>query len=83
MTSFAATSEAPAVLTVAYDIGEPGGAGWDAAVRHRNMWGKLYTGIHFLDDDTVVLSFRPADNRQRWAEWERVRAAWIMEDLAA
>jgi hypothetical protein len=67
------------VLTVVYDVSNADG--WEAAVRHRAMWGKLYTLIDWLDDDTVVLTFRPAENQKRWAGWERVRREWIMRDL--
>jgi hypothetical protein len=75
-----ATTAQAAVLAVAYDLRGP--VGRESANRHRSYWGKLYTDIHTLALDHVVLVFRP-DPDERWREWERVRAQWIMEELAA
>ena len=60
-----------------YDLRDP--AAWRAAHRHRGFWGKLYTDIHYLDTDHVVLVFRPAPD-ERWRAWEQVRLEWILED---
>jgi hypothetical protein len=66
-------------LLVVYDLRDPDA--WQAARRHRDMWGKLYTDIHALNYDHVALAFRPAPN-QRWRAWELVRLSWILnEDL--
>jgi hypothetical protein len=65
-------------FAILYDLRDP-----DARKRahgHRNYWGKLYTDIHALDNDHVLLSFRPAPD-PRWRAWENVRRRWIMEDL--
>ncbi len=63
-----------------YDLRNPDA--WRAARRHRGDWGKLYTDIHYLEDEHVVLVFRPAPD-ERWREWEAVRLEWILEDRAA
>ena len=60
-----------------YDLSDP--VAWEAAHRHRGNWGKLYTDIHYLDTDHVVLVFRPAPD-ERWRAWESVRLEWILED---
>ena len=56
---------------------------WARAHQHRNLWGKLYTEVCFLDNDHVILTFRPASD-QRWRAWEEGRRAWILgEEVAA
>jgi hypothetical protein len=75
-----ATVEQPVILTIVYDLRDPGA--WDEACRHARLWGRLYTDLHRLDDQGVVLVFRPAPD-ERWREWERVRAQWIMKELVA
>jgi hypothetical protein len=67
-------------FAVAYDLREPGT--WQRALRQRSTWGKLYTDGYYLGPDHIVLVFRPAPD-ERWRDWERVRAQWIMEELAA
>ena len=61
-----------------YDLRDPDA--WRQAHRHRGYWGKLYTDIHTLGLDHVVLVFRPAPD-ERWRDWEEVRLGWILEDL--
>jgi len=65
-------------LVVVYDIRDDDG--WRTANRHRNYWGKTHTRVHYLAEDVVVLTFRPAPE-QRWRPWERVRQSWILEEL--
>jgi hypothetical protein len=65
-------------LLVAYDIQDT--AGWETANRHRNFWGKTHTRVHYLEENVVVLVFRPAPD-QRWRPWESVRMGWILEEL--
>jgi hypothetical protein len=50
------------------------------AHRDRQFWGKLYTDIAVLDNDHIVLTFRPAG--ERWEKWETVRRRWILERAA-
>jgi hypothetical protein len=69
-------------FAVAYDLREPGA--WQRALRHRDLWGKLYTDGFYLDPDHIVLVFRPAPSKpERWRAWERVRARWILGELPA
>jgi len=63
-------------LLVAYDIRDPGA--WQAARRHRALWGKLYTDIHALDHEHIALVFRSAG--ERWRAWELVRLSWILDE---
>ena len=67
-----------ACLSVLYDVGTTDG--WEAACRYRRWWGVLYTVIHWLDEDTVILEFRPSP-RPWWRPWEEVRLRMILEDL--
>jgi hypothetical protein len=71
-------SEGSAELLVVYDIGDA--AGWETANRHRSLWGKTHTRIHYLEENVVVLVFRPA-RQERWRPWEGVRRAWIESEL--
>ena len=64
-------------LVRVYDLRNPDA--WRAAHRHRGYWGKLYTDIHGLDDDHVVLVFRP-DPHERWRTWEGVRLRWHLDE---
>ena len=73
------TAELLPLLRV-YDLRDPDA--WRQAHRHRGFWRKLYTDIHVLDEDHVVLLFRPAPD-ERWRAWEKVRMGWILEDEAA
>jgi hypothetical protein len=68
-------TEQPVILTIVYDLRDPGA--WQQAHKHRGMWGKLFTDIHLLDSDHVVLVFRSGG--ERWSAWERVRLRWILE----
>jgi hypothetical protein len=70
------TATETVVLTVVYDLRDPGA--WEQANRARSTWGKLYTDVHHLEDDHVVLVFRPADD-ERWGAWEKVRLGWILD----
>lgn len=64
-----------------YDLRDP--AAWKQAHRDRALWGKLYTDIHVLDNDHVLLVFRAAED-SRWRAWEEVRRGWILgEGVAA
>jgi hypothetical protein len=68
-------------VIVVYDLRDEGA--WQAARRHRALWGKLYTDIHALTYDHIALVFRPAPD-ERWRPWELVRLSWILdEDLEA
>jgi hypothetical protein len=51
------------MVIVVYDLSDPDQ--WQAAHRHRCLWGRLYTDIHALDLDRVALVFRPAPD-ERW-----------------
>jgi hypothetical protein len=67
------------VLAIVYDLRDPGA--WDAARRHRRLWGQLYVDVHHLGEDAiVVLSFRPAPD-PRWRDWEATRLEWILDEL--
>ena len=66
-------------FTIVYDLRDP--QAWMKAHRDRNYWGKLYTDIDVLDNDHVILSFRPAPDKRRRA-WEQVRKRWILEGVA-
>jgi hypothetical protein len=65
-------------LIAIYDIS--GDDGWRTANRHRSYWGKTHTRVHYLEENVVVLAFRPAPD-QRWRPWEAVRRAWIEREL--
>jgi len=54
---------------------------WQAAHRHRAMWGRLYTDIHALGLDHIALVFRPAPD-ERWRAWERARLRLLLEDFS-
>jgi hypothetical protein len=73
----AGTLQAAAII---YDLRDPGAR--HQGRRDRNTWGKLYTDIHVLDRENVVLIFRPAPD-ERWRAWEKVRLRWILEGEAA
>jgi hypothetical protein len=66
----------PADLIVLYDLRDP--IAWQAARRHRALWGKLYTDIHALDYDHIALVFRSAG--ERWRPWELVRLSRILDE---
>jgi hypothetical protein len=67
-------------LLVTYDLRDP--IAWQAARRHRALWGKLYCDIVALDYDHILLVFRSAG--ERWRPWELVRLSRILhEDLEA
>lgn len=68
-------SRPPAEFSIVYDLREPGAG--QRANRDRCYWGKLYTDVHIVDSDHVLLTFRPAPDR-RWARWEEVRKGWIL-----
>ena len=65
------------MVIAVYDIKDA--AGWETANRHRNLWGKLYTRVYYLEEDVVVLAFCPAPD-QRWRPWELVRLSWILDE---
>lgn len=67
----------PALLVV-YDLRNP--LAWQAAHRHRNYWGKTHTRVHYVEENVVVLAFRPAPD-ERWRPWERVRLERILGQL--
>jgi hypothetical protein len=48
------TNEAIVVL---YDLTDPGA--WERAGRERRTWGRERTAIHGLDNDHVVIEFKP------------------------
>jgi hypothetical protein len=68
------------MVIVVYDLRDPDA--WQAARRHRDMWGRLHTDVFWLDGEHVALCFRPAPE-QRWRPWERVRLEWILEEPVA
>ena len=70
-------SEGSAVLLVVYDLRAPDQ--WQAAHRHRCLWGRLYTDIVDLDIDHIALVFRPAPDGG-WRPWELVRLSWILDE---
>jgi hypothetical protein len=65
-------------LLVVYDIRDDGG--WRTANRHRNYWGKTHTRVCYLEENVVVLAFRPAPD-SRWRPWESVRQSLILGEL--
>jgi len=67
-----------AQLLVVYDLRDPDA--WQAAHRHRNYWGKTHTHVHYLEENVVVLTFRPAPD-SRWQAWEQKRSEWILGEL--
>ena len=69
-------SAAPEVFVVVYDFRDR--PALQAAYRHRDYWGKLYTDIHALDADHVALVFRPAPDA-RWRGWEQARLELILD----
>jgi hypothetical protein len=69
-----------AAFTIIYDL-----RGADAqrkAHSDRNLWGKLYTDIHALDNDHVALVFRSA-GCEEWKAFEVTRKRWILEGHAS
>jgi hypothetical protein len=69
-------------FAILYDLADQ--AAWDAARRHSAWWGRLYTDIHTVDNDHVMLLFRPAPKRPGGAgKWEEIRKQRILEDAGA
>jgi hypothetical protein len=66
-----------AEFAIIYDLRDPGA--WQAAHRHRCLWGKLYTDIYDLGSDCIALVFRPAPD-EGWRSWELVRLSWILDE---
>jgi hypothetical protein len=66
------------VLVVVYDLRD--GSAWQAARRHRSLWGKTHTRVHYLEEHVVVLAFCPAPG-QRWRVWEALRQSMILGEL--
>ena len=66
-------------FNILYDLRDP--ESWKRAHCHRNLWGKLYTDIHVIDNDHILLYFCPAPD-ERWRKWEEVRRRWILEEVA-
>jgi hypothetical protein len=64
----------PLLFTMIYDLRDE--EAWRKAHRDRSLWGKIYTDIHVLDNDHIILSFRSGG--ERWWKWEKVRQAWIL-----
>ena len=64
-------------LVILYDLSDPGA--WEAARRHRALWGRLYVDVHSLGCDHIALVFRPAPD-ERWRPWERARLEWLFAD---
>jgi hypothetical protein len=64
------------MVIVVYDLSDPDA--WEAARRHRALWGRLYTDIHALGYDHIALVFQSGG--ERWQAWERVRLEWILKD---
>jgi hypothetical protein len=69
----------PEALAIVYDLRDPDV--WDRARYHRDCWGRIWTDVHTLGTDHVVLVFRSAG--PRWHAWEAVRMGWILEERAA
>jgi len=64
-------------LIMVYDLSDSDA--WQAARRHRALWGRLYVDVHALDPDHIALVFRPAPD-ERWRPWELVRLSWILKN---
>ena len=64
-------------LLVLYDLRHS--AAWERVTRHRSYWGKSHTCVHYLEENVVVLEFRPTTD-QRWRPWEDVRMSWILDE---
>jgi hypothetical protein len=67
----------PLPLVRVYDLRDPDAR--EATRRHRAFWGRTHTQIVLLDEDHVLLVFRPAPD-ERWRRWESVRLRWILEE---
>lgn len=50
-------SEVAEAMIVVYDLRDPDT--WERAHRERRAWGGEYSEIHALDNDHVVIEFRP------------------------
>jgi hypothetical protein len=66
-------------FTIIYDLRDA--EAWMKAHRDRNAWGRTHTDYYFLDQDHVVMVFRPAPDG-RWRRWEAIRRSWILEQGA-
>lgn len=69
------TAAASDALTIVYDLRDAGA--WREAHRHRRLWGHRFTSYYVLDQDHIVIVFRPGG--ERWEPWERVRLGWILD----
>jgi hypothetical protein len=59
-------------FAIVYDLRDPDA--WEAARRHRNYWGKLYSDIHTLDAEHVVIVFHPAPDKRTRSHGSRLRS---------
>ena len=53
---------------------------WHQAHAHRHLWGRRFCEHYVLDEDHLLIVFRPAPD-QRWRPWEAVRQSWILGQL--
>ena len=50
---------------VLYDLRDP--EQWQQAGRDRTSWGRAYSAMHGLDNDHIIIEFRPGDGLQATA----------------
>jgi len=55
---------------------------WRDAHWHRALWGRSFVDYHVLDEDHVILVFRPSPDL-RWRAWEAVRKGSTLGERAA
>ena len=66
-------------VAVSYDLRE--GSVWHRAHEHRRLWGRRFADYHVLDEDHIVIVFRPAG--ERWLSSERRRLERILDGWEA
>jgi hypothetical protein len=69
----------PEAFAVVYDLRDAGG--WRQAHLHRRLWGHRFTDYYVLDQDHILMVFRPGG--ERWRPWEKARLRWILDEEAA
>jgi len=49
---------------------------WRQAHAHRHLWGRRFCEHYVLDEDRLLIVFRPGG--ARWQRWEAHRKRWIL-----
>lgn len=70
--------QTPETLAILYDLRDAGA--WQRAHHHRRLWGRRLTDYYVLDEDHVVIVFRPGG--ERWRPWESRRLQMILGEAA-